>query len=215
MAARLEALAQYYQQHGFPTEAQELRQKAEEYRRRGMPDAFSQESSLSAQNALQFTSPNQPLELAQDNDLRFRTKPINVPRIGGVILHGDRGIEFNKPPKDVVGVTIRDGKMIKRKFTTLARQEDQFELQIELEEDYESDAIQAPSRTEGLFCRMDIDGFPQAFETELDERQEDVLTHQYWGSIDPTDRNTYAFFASPEDIALLSKLSFSFYSKPH
>lgn len=218
MAARLEALAQYYQQNGFPTEAEELRQKAEEFRRRGMPDAFPQEASLSTQNALRFISPNQSLALQENYASRFRSTPIEVSQIGDVVLYGYRSVDFSEPGKTNIGVTLRDGKMIERAFENLAKKPNMFELLIELEEDHGPNALKIPPK-HGLFCRMDIDGFEKAFETPLlylydYEAGDRTRTNFDWRSTDPEDTNIYSFFASPEDTELISRLSFSFYTKP-
>ncbi len=215
MAAWLEALAQYYKQHGFSREAGELQQKAKEYRLRGMPDEFPRESSVVSQRNIRFSSSGRPLDLEEDFANAFRTKPIEVPQVGDVVLQGYRGIEFNKPPEGLIGVTIRKGKMIERKYESIAKKEDMLELEIEVDEGPETAQLPPGHK---MFCRLEVNGFDKAFETELDDVEYgepySTRTHINWGSADPEDANSYAFFVSPEDTNLLNSLSFSFYSKP-
>lgn len=210
MAARLEALAQYYQQHGFHPEAEELRQRAEEFRRRGMPDEFPRAVLPVDQMGVRFS--DKPL--TQTSSMTFETEPVAVPQVGEVSLLASP-LEKGTVP-NLVGITIQGDKLVEDNFSALTQKKGISPIEIHIQEGRAT--LDLPKGHE-LICRMQIDGSEKVFEAQLGVFDpKDDLTDRYvtyWNSTDPQDATIYTLLASPKDTTLLSKLSFSFASRPY
>jgi len=142
----------------------------------------------------------------------FTTTPI-FGDAGEVYLEGQGGTELVSTPGRVA-FTIRDGRLITGDYRAFARQ-GLFDITVGFRPGVRE------VRGYRQVVTMEIDGIDTTF-TSTFEHGDDIIeekgrkyvkfsyTGEAWSSNNPQDQNAYIFMASPEDIALLSSLSFSF-----